>query len=119
MKKILTIVFVMSIALSTSAQKKKKGASNDCYLTEAATTFNLSDDKKIELDELLTEVNKERASIKTSMRSEEITKEEAKTKSRTINRKYSGDFAKLVGKSKKEVNTFIKEVRGKCNKKKE
>ncbi|MDB2385241.1 hypothetical protein N9V96_02085 [Polaribacter sp.] len=117
MKKIITVIAIGLMTLSATAQNKKKGASNECYLTEAASTFDLSEDKKNELNILLIEVNKERASIKRSARTEEITKEEAKTKSRAINRKYAGDFAKLAGKSKKEVNTFIKEVRGKCNKK--
>jgi hypothetical protein len=118
MKKILTLVFVMCIALSATAQKKKKGASNDCYLTEATSTFNLSEDKKSELNNLLTQNLKDRAAIKKSTRSNEITKEEAKTKSRAINRKYASNFAKLAGKSKKEIYAFLKAVRGKCKKKK-
>lgn len=119
MKKILSIVFILFITVSLSAQKKKKKpANNDCYLTEAATTFNLSDDKKIELNELLVKASKDRAAIKKGVRAGEITKDQVKGKTRGVNRKYFSDLAKLTGKSKKEVMTFVKEVGSKCNKKK-
>lgn len=119
MKKILIVVFVMCISLSATAQKKKKkAANNDCYLTEAATTFDLSDDKKIELNELLVKASKDRAAIKKGIREGEITKDQVKGKTRGVNRKYFADLAKLTGKSKKEVMTFVKEVGSKCNKKK-
>ncbi|WP_405563300.1 hypothetical protein [Polaribacter sp. Asnod6-C07] len=119
MKKILAIVFVMCLTLSATAQKKKKKpANNDCYLTEAATTFDLSEDKKSELNELLVQASKDRASIKKGVKAGEITKDQVKGKTRGVNRKYFSDLAKLTGKSKKEVMTFVKEVGGKCKKKK-
>lgn len=118
MKKILTIVFVMCLTLSATAQKKKrKPANNDCYLTEAAKTFNLSDDKKVELNDLLVKASQDRAAIKKGIRAGEITKDQVKGKTRGINRKYFADLGKLVGKSKKEVMTFVKEAGGKCKKK--
>lgn len=119
MKKILSIIFILFITVSLSAQKKKKKpANNDCYLTEAVTTFDLSEDKKSELNELLVKASKDRAAIKKGIREGEITKDQVKGKTRGINRKYFADLAKLTGKSKKEVMTFVKEVGGKCGKKK-
>ena len=119
MKKILSIVCILFITVSLSAQKKKKKpANNDCYLTEAASTFNLSEEDKSKLKELLTEKNQKSAEIKKSAKAEEITKEEFKQKSRGVNRKYASDFAKLAGKSKKEINLFVKGLKGKCSKKK-
>ncbi|MDO7172447.1 hypothetical protein [Mariniflexile sp. AS56] len=115
MKKIIVVLSVMLITLSVTAQKKKgKAANNDCYLTEAAKTFDLSDDKKIELNELLVQASKERASIKKGVRAGEITKDEVKGKTRGINRKYFADLGKLTGKSREEVMTFVKEVGSKC-----
>jgi hypothetical protein len=122
MKKIATLVFVMFITISISAQKKKgKPANNDCYLTEAAKTFDLSDDKKSELNDLLVKASEDRAAIKKGVRAGEITKDQVKGKTKGINRKYFADFGKLTGKSKKEVMTFVKEAGDKCknnNKKK-
>ncbi|MBU3011377.1 hypothetical protein KO506_08180 [Polaribacter vadi] len=119
MKKILAIVFVMCLTLSATAQKKKKKpANNDCYLTEATTTFDLSEDKKSELNELLVQASKDRAAIKKGVKAGEITKDQVKGKTRGVNRKYFSDLAKLTGKSKKEVMTFVKEVGSKCKKKK-
>jgi hypothetical protein len=115
MKKIAILVFVMCISLSATAQKKKKkSANNDCYLTEATTTFDLSEDKKSELNELLVKASKDRAAIKKGIREGEITKDQVKGKTRGINRKYFADLGKLTGKSKQEVMTFVKEVGAKC-----
>jgi hypothetical protein len=119
MKKILSIVFILFITVSLSAQKKKrKPANNDCYLTEAAKTFDLSDDKKVELNELLVNAAKKRAAINKGVKAGEITKDQVKGKTRGINRKYFADLAKLTGKSKKEVMAFVKEAGGKCKKRK-
>ncbi|WP_405603992.1 hypothetical protein [Polaribacter sp. Asnod1-A03] len=117
MKKVLSIVFILFITVSLSAQKKKKKtANNDCYLTEATKTFDLSDDEKNDLNELLVKASKDRAAIKKSVRAGEITKDQVKGKTRAINRKYFADLGKLTGKSKKEVMVFVKEVGGKCKK---
>lgn len=118
MKKVLSIVFILFITVSLSAQKKKKKqANNDCYLTEAAKTFDLSDDKKNQLNDLLVMAAQDRTAIKKSLRAGEITKDQVKGKTRGINRKYFSDLGKLTGKSKEEVMTFVKEVSGKCKKK--
>jgi hypothetical protein len=117
MKKIAILVFVMCISLSATAQKKKgKAANNDCYLTEAAKTFDLSDEKKIELNDLLVKASEDRAAINKGVRAGEITRDQVKGKTRGINRKYFADLGKLTGKSREEVMVFVKEVGGKCKK---
>lgn len=54
MKKII-IVFLMLAAVSVTAQKKKANSFNDCYLSSAVSTFNLSEESKAKLSDALTE----------------------------------------------------------------
>ncbi|ANW96119.1 hypothetical protein AXE80_07440 [Wenyingzhuangia fucanilytica] len=105
----------MFITISISAQKKKgKPANNDCYLTEAVKTFDLSDDQKNELNDLLIKASEDRAAIKKGVKTGEIIKDQVKGKTRGVNRKYFADLGKLTGKSREEVMAFVKEVGKNC-----
>ena len=117
MKKFIVVMSIMLIAFSATAQKKKgkKGNNNDCYLSEAVATFNLSEEDKAELNDLLTENLQKRAAVRKAARAEEITKDEVKSKNRANNQAYFKKFADLTGKSKKEVMEFEKETRKKCS----
>lgn len=118
MKKIITVVSIMLIALSASSQNKKANRSNnDCYLQTAATTFNLSEDNKVKLSNLLTEKLEERTSIIKKIKTSEVSKEEGKTQLRALNQTYFKNLAALTGKSKKEIMSFEKETKDNCKKK--
>uniref|UniRef100_UPI004048B7A8 hypothetical protein n=1 Tax=Mariniflexile sp. TaxID=1979402 RepID=UPI004048B7A8 len=115
MKKIIVVLSVMLITLSVTAQKKKgKGGNNDCYLSTAVATFNLSEENKVKLNDLFTEKLNELASIKKKIKATEISKEEGKSKSKDINQTYFKNLADLTGKSKKEVMSFEKDTKSKC-----
>ena len=116
MKKIITLVAIMLISFSATAQKKKaKANNNDCYMEAATATFNLTDENVAKLNDLLTERSEQRTSIKKKARKSEITKEEAKTESKAVNQAYFKGFADLTGKSKKDIMSFEKEAKKKCN----
>ncbi|MBU2929872.1 hypothetical protein [Winogradskyella psychrotolerans] len=116
MKKIITLVAVVLITFSATAQKKKaKGNDNTCYLEAAAATFELSEENIAKLNDLLTERLEKRGDVKKKARKSEITKEEAKTESKVINQTYFKSFADLAGKPKKEIMIFEKATKKKCN----
>lgn len=116
MKKIITLVAILLITFSATAQKKKaKANNNDCYMEAATATFNLTDEHVAQLKDLLAERSEQRMSVKKKARQSEITKEEAKTESKAVNQSYFKSFADLTGKSKKEIMSFEKETKKKCN----
>lgn len=116
MKKNLIVMAVMLITLSVTAQKKKgKGGNNDCYLATAVETFNLSEEKKATLNELLKDRLENRAKIRKQVRASEISKDDVKGEMSKVNQNYFNKVATLTGKSKKEVMVFEKETRKKCS----
>ena len=120
MKKIITLVAIMLISFSATAQKKKKkkGGNNDCYIEAAVSTFSLSEENKAKLVDFIAERNKQRATIKQKVKSSEIAKEDVKKEMKAVNQGYFKNFADLTGKPKKEIMVFEKETKGKCSKKK-
>ena len=107
----------MLAAVSVTAQKKKANSFNDCYLSSAVSTFNLSEESKAKLSDALTEKLDENRNIVQQVKSKEISKEDAKTQSRANNQKYFTALASITGKSKKEVMDFEKSTKEKCVKK--
>ncbi|MDO6597932.1 hypothetical protein Q4512_13480 [Oceanihabitans sp. 2_MG-2023] len=116
MKKIITLVAIMLITFSATSQNKKaKGNNNDCYIETAVTTFKLSEENKTKLSDLLTERLEQRAAVRRKIKRSEVSKEEGKSKTKTINQTYFKSFADLTGKPKKEIMSFEKETKKKCN----
>ncbi|MDA9335952.1 hypothetical protein N9Q89_07380 [Flavobacteriaceae bacterium] len=115
MKKILTLVAIMLITFSATAQKKKKkNNNNDCYIETAVTTFNLSEADIVKLNELIAERTEHRAEVRRKIKRSEVSKEDGKTEAKTVNQTYFKKLAQLTGKSKKEIMVFEKETRQNC-----
>ena len=117
MKKIKTLVAVMLITFSVTAQKKQKDDFQECYLAAAEITFNLAADKKDQLFiKFLEEKLEHRAEIRKNIKSEEISKEEVKAKMKVVNQRYFKSVAILTDKTKKEIMAFEKKTNKKCRK---
>ncbi|WPR73173.1 hypothetical protein SLW70_08640 [Flavobacterium sp. NG2] len=110
----ITVVALMLIAFSAKSQKKKGSINKDCFLQNAVSTFNLSEDSKSKLNELLKGKEEAITAIRTKAKANEISGDEVKSQMRAVNKGYLGEVATLVGKNKKEVMTFEKEVRKTC-----
>ncbi|MBU2939194.1 hypothetical protein KO494_06550 [Lacinutrix sp. C3R15] len=118
MKKIITLLAIMLITFSATSQNKKakrNNNNNDCYIETAINTFELSQDDKAKLSDLLAERLKQRASVRRKIKKSEISKEEGKTEIKAINQTYFKSFADLTGTPKKEIMSFEKETKKKCN----
>lgn len=114
MKKYIFIAAVMFIGFAANAQKRTAAEKNECYIESATSTFDLSEEKKEELTTLLTEKEESRADIFQKIKKGEMSKDEGKKQAKGLNRGYINKFTKLVGKPKKEVIAFMKEVGKNC-----
>lgn len=117
MKKRITILVIVLIGFTVSAQKSKAKEYTQCYISNAVEVFSLSEDKSEQLTTLYTEKMEKRSAIVKKRKSGEITKEETKKLAKSLNKKYIAAFSKLAGKSKEEITKFEKETSAQCKQK--
>ena len=111
MKKILLTLLLAVTFTATYAQNKYQERQNKYFVEAAAKEYNLDQAQQDDLTNTRTTMVLAFKDIADKVKSESITKDEAKAQRQEASKAFNNAIIKLTGKNYKELNPFLKRMR--------